>query len=48
MWESGLLAIGSSHFRRNLGVLLKSLSNLCVSLEGSCGGRVVLFGRAGG
>lgn len=47
MWESGLLEIGSSHLRRNLGVLLRTFSNLWVSFKGSgesgvvpCGGIV--------
>ena len=49
MWERGLLAIGSSHFLRNLGVLLKILCNCWVSLEGSIeGGDVVLFGGTDG
>ena len=53
MWERGLLAIGSSHFLRNLGVLLKILWNCWFSLEGSIGGGgggggVVLFGGTDG
>ena len=37
MWDSGLFAIGWSHLRRNLGVLLNTFSNLWEDFERASG-----------